>query len=63
MNTEVKIGDCIYIDYMDCEPHMTGRVGIVTEIDCIGDLHGTWGGLAVIPEMDRFHIVSKDGLE
>ena len=63
MNAKVKLGDCICIDYMDGEPQMEGRTGIVKSVDYVGDLHGTCGGLAVIPEVDRFHIVSKDGLE
>jgi hypothetical protein len=34
-----------------------GRVGIVTSIDDAGQLHGTWGGLAVIPGEDEFEII------
>lgn len=29
-----------------------GKEGVVTFIDDLGQLHGTWGGLAVIPEVD-----------
>lgn len=35
----------------------TDRPGIVEHIDSIGQLHGTWGGLAIIPEVDEFEIV------
>ena len=34
-----------------------GRSGTVEFIDSIGQLHGTWGGLAIIPEVDEFEIV------
>ena len=34
-----------------------GKTGKVTHIDDIGQLHGDWGGLAVIPDVDSFEIV------
>ena len=34
-----------------------GRVGIVLSIDSLGQLHGTWGSLAIIPEIDEFEIL------
>lgn len=37
---------------MDGEPDYSGRVGIITHIDDAGQLHGTWGGCAVIPTID-----------
>ena len=54
----VEIGDKIRIQNMVGEPHYTGRVGIVTAIDSIGQLHGTWCGLAVQPQ-DEFIIMDK----
>ena len=54
----VKIGDEIRIISMQGEPDYTGRTGIVMRIDSIGQLHGTWGGLAVIPEEDTFQIIN-----
>ena len=33
--------------------------GIVERVDDLGDLHGTWGFLAVIPGVDQFSIVSR----
>ena len=33
------------------------REGVITSVDDIGQLHGTWGGLAVIPEVDRFFVI------
>lgn len=40
------------------EPY-EGREGVVKYIDSLGQLHGTWGGLAVIPETDEIEILSK----
>lgn len=54
-----KVGDTICIDYMSGEPHYTGRTGIVKSVDGIGQLHGTWGGLAVVPGEDSYHIIKK----
>lgn len=34
-----------------------GREGEITYIDAIGQLHGTWGGLAIIPEADEFELI------
>ena len=57
---EVKIGDTIRIIRMnddggkDLQARMyNGRSGVVEHIDSIGQLHGTWGGLAVIPGVDE----------
>ena len=33
-----------------------GRSGVVEHIDSIGQLHGTWGGLAVIPGVDEIEV-------
>lgn len=52
-----KIGDTIRIIEMNGEPHYSGRVGVVERIDDIGQLHGTWGGLAVIPGEDAFEVL------
>jgi len=35
-----------------------GREGIVEFVDDMGQLHGTWGGLAVIPGEDSFEVIS-----
>lgn len=56
----VKIGDVIKIISMQGEPDYTGRSGIVTRIDSLGQLHGTWGGLAIIPEEDTFQIINGE---
>ena len=58
--TEVKVGDKIRIIKMD-DPlfgdKYSGKEGFVTLIDDAGQLHGTWGGLAVLPELDEFIIL------
>ena len=35
-----------------------GKEGEITYIDAIGQLHGTWGGLAIIPEADEFEVIA-----
>ena len=54
---KVKVGDRLKIIYMDGEPQYSGRTGQVTLIDDIGQIHGTWGGCAIIPETDEFEII------
>lgn len=53
----VEVGDKIRITNMSGEPSYKGRVGTVEHIDDIGQLHGTWGGLAVIVGEDEFEIM------
>ena len=52
-----NVGDLIRIDYMAGEENYWGREGTITSIDDAGQLHGTWGGLAVIPGEDSFTIL------
>lgn len=58
----VKVGDKIRIIFMNYEPEYTGREGTVEFIDDAGQIHGTWGGCAIIPECDEFVII-KGGEE
>lgn len=51
------IGKTIKIIEMKGEPSYTGKVGKITHIDGLGQFHGTWGSLAVIPEEDKFKIL------
>ena len=63
----VKVGDKIRIINMKYNPSIVGdyeacmrykgKEGIVETIDDIGQLHGTWGGLAVIPGEDEFVVI------
>ena len=49
-----KVGQTIKIVKMQDEyaDHYNGKSGVIEYIDSIGQLHGTWGGLAIIPEID-----------
>lgn len=59
---KVNVGDTIRIIEMQGEPQYTGREGVVRSIDDMGQLHGSWGGLAVIPGEDQFELITrKDG--
>lgn len=40
-----------------------GRVGVITHIDDIGQLHGTWGGLALISSIDDFIILEDEDVQ
>ena len=53
----IKIGSKIKIICMDGEPQYTGREGVVTHVDDAGQIHGTWGGCAIIPEVDRYVVM------
>ena len=60
----MKIGDTLRIIRMnddggkDLQARMyNGRSGVVEHIDSLGQLHGTWGGLAIIPETDEFEVI------
>ena len=54
---EKYIGKKIKIINMSGESRYAGREGIVKCVDSIGQLHGTWGGLAVIPGEDEFEVI------
>ncbi len=54
-----EVGDTIRINYMKDEPQYAGKEGIITHIDDFLQLHGTWGSLAVIQDMDDFTIIKK----
>ena len=60
---KAKIGDKIRIIRMDGEPNYTGKTGIIEKIDDAGQIHGSWGGCAVIPEWDQFEIIERVGNE
>lgn len=55
-SANVKVGDKITITQMEGEPRYTGKSGVVTHIDDLGQLHGTWGGCAIIPNVDEFEV-------
>ena len=55
---KANIGDTIKIIKMEGEPQYANREGIVTHIDDAGQIHGTWGGCAIIPWVDTYIIIS-----
>lgn len=56
-----KAGMRIRIIDMAGEPQYSGKEGEILRIDSMGQLHGTWGGCAVIPGEDSFVKVDDDG--
>lgn len=62
MNEDIKVGDVIRIIELNDPYDKTypGRIGTVTFIDDAGQIHGTWGGLAVIPKVDKYQIIKRD---
>jgi hypothetical protein len=61
---KVNIGDRIRIVRMDDNGgkdtrarDYDGRAGIVGHIESLGQLYGSWGGLAVIPGVDEYEIL------
>lgn len=49
-----KVGDLIFIEYMKGEPQYKNKSGKITTIDDIDQIHGTWGGCALVPDLDKF---------
>lgn len=63
---EVNVGDTIRIVRMDDNGgrdlqarSYNGRTGVVETVDSLGQLHGTWGGLAVIPGVDKYEFIKN----
>ena len=57
------VGKEIKIIRMIGETQYTNRVGKVTHIDDLGQLHGTWGGCAIIPGIDEFMVLEDNDNE
>lgn len=58
----VKIGDKIRIIEMKGEPEYSEKEGTITYIDDAGQIHGTWGGCAVIPEVDEIVVLEEENV-
>lgn len=58
----IKVGDRIRIIELKDDPdtRYNGMEGEIDFIDSMGQLHGTWGGLAVIVGVDRFTVLPKE---
>lgn len=55
-----RVGDRIRIIHLHGEDtNYDGREGCITYVDSIGQLHGDWGGLAVIPTEDEFYVIDQ----
>ena len=55
-----KIGDKLHIIWMEGEPQYIGKEGTVTLIDDMKQIHGTWGGCALIPETDSWKVIENN---
>ena len=53
-------GDHIRIIHMEGEPQYAGREGYVTHVDDAGQIHGTWGGCAIIPGPDQYELIEEE---
>ena len=51
------LGKKIKIIRMEGEPQYSDKVGIIEKIDDIGQLHGTWGGCAIVLPNDKIEII------
>lgn len=56
-NKRPNIDDFVTIIEMKNEPSYSGKQGFVKSIDSAGQIHGTWGGCALIPSVDEFKIL------
>lgn len=56
---DVRVGDKIRILLMQGEPQYTGKEGYVRIIDDIGQIHGSWGGCAIVPDVDKYELIER----
>ncbi len=60
MTSDKRIGCKIRIIRMDdalSGSRYNGREGYITSVDGMGQLHGTWGFLALIPGVDDYEYI------
>lgn len=55
----INIGDELLITYMEGESAFTPMKGFVTREGRMGQYFGTWGRVALIPECDKYEILSR----
>lgn len=67
-DAKARVGDTVVIEGFKCdrdgslpatERSLIGKTGKVTMIDDSGAIHGTWGGISLLP-CDDYHVV-EDG--
>ena len=57
-NEKTYMGKKVRINHLQGENgRYDGKEGVVTSVDDMGDLHGTWGGLAIIVDSDNFSVI------
>lgn len=56
-NPKWAVGNKIRILHMSGFPNYSGRVGRIHYQNNLGQLIGSWGQMAIIPEQDKFEIV------
>lgn len=55
---EFKPGMKVRIIHLDGEDNRyDGKEGVIEYVDAIGQLHGSWGGLSIIPDVDEFEVI------
>ena len=54
---EKKYLDKLVFVVIDDPYHPLAERGRVTSVDDMGQLHGTWGGLAAVPGVDRIELL------
>ncbi len=60
-DSDAEIGDKVKIIHLEGEDNSyDGAEGTIEHIDDLGQLHGTWGGLAVIPGVDNYEIIHEE---
>lgn len=57
INEAKYLGKTIIVTINDPWHPMYGVQGVVEHVDDMGQLHGTWGGLAVVPGVDDIEII------
>ena len=55
-----KVGDTIQILYVRGIPSYSKKIGVVEFYDTLGQMHGTWGGLVIVPGEDRYKIIGEN---
>lgn len=53
-----EVGDIIHIYHMFGEPEYKDTEGVVRYIDDMNQIHGTWGGCALVPGDD--YVILKE---
>lgn len=66
-DARAKEGDTIMIDGFaadldgtipETERCLIGKTGVVTYVGDMGDIHGTWGGIGILPN-DQYHVIKE----